>query len=79
MVTVKVCNGLIFGSTAKTVSPTRPREVESTPESFTAIFSGFAPTRMNQFSINMLNENSHLNNNLSKAVTNAQALGAQYA
>jgi hypothetical protein len=34
MVMANVCIGLIVGKTAKTVSPTRPLEVEAIPESF---------------------------------------------
>lgn len=31
-VTMKVCIGFTFGITAKTVSPTKPRDVDATPE-----------------------------------------------
>jgi hypothetical protein len=37
IVTINVWMGLMFGSTAKIVSPTRPREVEATPATFTAM------------------------------------------
>ena len=37
IVTMNVCTGLTLGMTAKTVSPTSPREVEATPKSLTAI------------------------------------------
>lgn len=33
IVNKNVCMGLTFGSTANTVSPTRPRDVEATPDS----------------------------------------------
>ena len=37
MVMMKVCKGLILGITANTVSPTRPREVDATPDVSTLI------------------------------------------
>ena len=37
MVMMKVCEGLILGITANTVSPTRPREVDAIPDVLTLI------------------------------------------
>lgn len=47
MVTVKVYKGLTFGKTAKTVSPTSPREVELTPERCTDSRNNFASSKNN--------------------------------
>lgn len=37
IVIVNVCIGLMFGRTAKTVSPTSPRDADATPEKLTGI------------------------------------------
>lgn len=78
---MNVCIGLTFGMTAKMVSPTRPLDVETMPESLTGIpMSDLLATAQKA----IIGQDTHDNSislqrrrTLSSAVTKAQKLGAQ--
>lgn len=81
-VMAKVCIGLTVGRTAKMVSPTRPREVDATPETFTSRpLSCPLLTTAQPLSKRMIQRGMHIHfsKTRSKAVTNAHTLEAQYA
>lgn len=81
---MKVWMGLTLGKTAKTVSPTSPREVDATPERLIATSTPLRATSVDQQLHHVIlkeskNIFSHLRRTRSAAVTRAQTLGAQYA
>lgn len=80
-VTRNVCIGLTFGMTAKMVSPTRPLDVETIPDSLTGIpRSVLLATAQREVIGQDMHENSislQRRRTLSSAVTKAQKLGAQ--
>lgn len=79
-VMVNVWIGLIFGITAKTVSPTKPRDVDATPAALTCMPVCFATIHRWGSNIrSKKSDNIRRNSNLSDAVTSAQKFGAQYA
>lgn len=87
MVMMNVWIGFTLGITAKTVSPTKPRDVEATPDEFTAKLCSCPPlATMTDYHVQsadaLCNEpraDLHLSRTLSAAVTSAHAFGAQYA
>ena len=82
---INVWIGLMLGSTAKTVSPTRPRDVEATPSELRAKLVPVALTSTSQKMRtcyqrdNQIKTCVHLSKTRSTAVTRAHAFGAQYA
>ncbi|CAG8687582.1 1465_t:CDS:1, partial [Acaulospora colombiana] len=81
IVITKVWIGLILGRTAKDVSPTRPLEVDSTPDCFTSRPNPNRLTALYNESATFIRQiaNSPSKRTRSRAVTKAHTLGAQYA